>query len=198
MGRRAIGPTVGRVRRSLSISLAGAVAAAALIVWALSAPLLHRAPAGAHLRAVAARVSVPAPRHQRLYLTLPEHWGIEAAPVNGLLSLGRSDTCAQASLLAAPAPAGPPAQAALKLLGQIEGSSYDPSKLAVGHVRLAGADQALLAAQAPLQAVLLVHRDGGWTAIVMQASFPQRCRAPQDATPLLRALLAGHLGDEPR
>jgi hypothetical protein len=179
--------------------LAGAVTATALIVAALTALSLHHAPPRPHLHAVAAQVSIPAPGHHRLFLRLPRDWGIEAAPVNGVLSLGRSDTCAHASLLAVPAPPGPPAQAALKLLGQIEGRSYDPSKLAVGRARLAGADQDLrLAVQAPLQAVLLVHRDRRWTAIVIQASFPQRCPGPQDARPLLRALLAGRLGDEPR
>jgi hypothetical protein len=183
----------------LSVCLAGALAVAAMIVVALTAPSVHHAPPRPQLRALAARVSIPAPGHHRLFLRLPRDWGIEDAPANGILSLGRADTCAHASLLAIPAPEGPPAQAALKLLGQIEGSAYDPSKLAVGRVRLAGADQDLqLAVQAPLQAVLLAHRDRRWTAIVIQASFPQRCRGPQDARPLLRALLAGRLGDEPR
>jgi hypothetical protein len=189
---------VARVRRSLSICLAAAVPAAVLIVGALSVPSLHRAPPRAHVRAVAARVSIPAPGHHRFSLRLPTDWGVEATPDNGVMSLERSDTCAHASLLATPAPAGPPAQAARKLLGQIEGSAYDPSKLVVGRVRLPGADQALLAVQAPLQAVLLAHRGGRWTAIVMQASFPQRCHGPRDARPLLRALLAGRLGDERR
>jgi hypothetical protein len=198
--RRPSAPTVGPVRRSLSVCLAGAATATALIVGALTALSLHRAPArGPHLQRVAAQVSIPAPGRHRVFLRLPKDWGIEAGPVNGILSLGRSDTCAHASLLAIPAPAGPPDQAALKLLGQIEGRSYDPSALAVGRARLAGADQELrLAVQAPLQAVVLAHRDRQWTAIVIQASFPQRCRGPQDAGPLLRALLAGRLGDEPR
>jgi hypothetical protein len=182
----------------LSICLAVALAAAVLIVGALSVSSLHRAAPRPQVRAVAARVSIPAPGHHRLALRLPKDWGVDAAPANGILSLERSDTCAHASLLATTAPAGPPAQAARKLLGQIEGSAYDPSKLAVGRVRLAGADQALLAVQAPLQAVLLAHRGRRWTAIVMQASFPQRCDGPQEASPLLRALLAGRLGDERR
>ena len=186
------------MRRTLSICLAAAVAAAVLIVGALSLPSLDRAPPRAHVRAVAARVSIPAAGHHRLSLRLPKDWGVEAAPDNGVVSLARSDTCAHASLLGTPAPAGPPAQAARKLLGQIEGSAYDATKLGVGRVRLAGADQALLAVQAPLQAVLLAHRDRRWTAIVMQASFPQRCHGPRDARPLLHALLAGRLGDERR
>jgi hypothetical protein len=186
------------VRRSWSISLGAAAAAAVLIVGALSVPLLRRAPPRAHVGALAARVSIPAPGHDRLSLRLPKDWRVDGAPANGVLALERSDTCAHASLLATPAPAGPSAQVARKLLGQIEGSAYDESKLGVGRVRLAGADQALLAVQAPLQAVLLAHRGHRWTAIVMQASFPQRCHGPQEARPLLRALLAGRLEDERR